>query len=56
MVENKHWTKFGAFLTIRVNAHTDARSIRWRRTTFNGGRVLVFNNPLAFAYSGMIPR
>ena len=44
VIENKHSTEIGAWLTFRATAHTDA----WkRRRRFNVGRVLVLNNPPA---------
>ena len=42
VIENKHSTDIGAFLTFQVNTHTDAR--RWRKIV-NVGGVLVNSDP-----------
>jgi hypothetical protein len=44
--DNQHSNDVGARLTFRVNAHTDARSVR-RRRRLNVDRVVVLNDPPA---------
>jgi len=46
VIENKHSTDIGAWLTIRVKPRTDVR-MRRRRRRYNVGHVLVPNAPHA---------